>query len=253
MAHGFGLTRHDGLAGYAAALTQAGVAVLVYDHRFLGDSNGQPRQRIRTSEQLEDRLAAIAFARTLEGIDPDQIILWGYSLSGGTAVEAAAADQRVSGVILLCPFLDGRWRTVHGLRVDPGNTLWLTAQAMRDTLIPLAAAPGGRAGVTFPGELQGFLSVVAPGWRNEVYAGLALRLPLWRPVTRAGKLHCRVLIQAGDRDITVSARAIDRLVQRAPHATRKDYDVDHFEPFGERHSPQIIADQVGWLTAASRV
>lgn len=252
MAHGFALTRHDGLGDYAEALADAGYAVLAYDHRYLGDSQGVPRQRIRVSEQLEDRMAAIGFARTLEGIDPDQIILWGYSLSGGTAVEAASADQRVSGVILLCPFLDGRWRTVHGLRVDPGNTLWLTAQGLRDALVPVAAAPGGRAGVTFPGELEGFLSVVSPGWRNEVHAGLALRLPLWRPVVRARKLNCPVLIQAGDRDITVSARAIERLSRRAPMATRKNYDVDHFAPFASSATAEIIADQVHWLRALPR-
>ncbi|MGV0734220.1 alpha/beta hydrolase [Mycolicibacter sinensis] len=249
MAHGFGLTRQDGLPSYAAALTQAGVAVLVYDHRYLGDSEGEPRQRIRTSEQLEDRLAAIAFARTLDGIDPDQIILWGYSLSGGTTLEAAVADQRAAGAILLCPFLDGRWRIAQGLRTQPRNALWLMPQALRDALIPVAAAPGGRAGLTFPGELEGFLSVVAPGWRNEVHAGLALPLPRWRPVTQAKKFACPVLIQAGDRDISVSARAVDRLAQRAPRATLKTYDVDHFEPFCDGHSSQIIADQVGWLRA----
>ena len=252
MAHGFGLTRQDGLPGYAAALTQAGVAVLVYDHRYLGDSEGQPRQRIRTSEQLEDRLAAIAFARTLDEIDPDQIVLWGYSFSGGTTLEAAVADQRVAGAILLCPFLDGRWRTIHNLRIRPRNALWLTAQAMRDALVPVAAAPGGRGGLTFPGELEGFLSLVAPGWRNEVHAGLALPLPFWRPVTQARKFTCPVLIQAGDRDVSVSARAIDRTAQRAPRATLKNYDVDHFEPFCDGHSSQIIDDQVGWLRALPR-
>jgi len=252
MAHGFGLRRHDGLAGYAAALTQAGVAVLVYDHRYLGDSEGEPRQRIRTSEQLEDRFAAIAFARTLDGIDPDQIILWGYSLSGGTTLEAAVADQRVAGAILLCPFLDGRWRIAHGLRTQPRNALWLMPQALRDALIPVAAAPGGRAGLTFPGELDGFLSVVAPGWRNEAHAGLALPLPRWRPVAQARKFTCPVLIQAGERDISVSARAIARVAERAPRATLKNYDVDHFEPFCDGHSSQIIDDQVGWLRALVR-
>lgn len=108
MAHGMSLTRHDGLAGYAEALAQAGAAVLVYDHRYLGDSDGKPRQRVRMAEQLEDRLSAIAFARTLDGVDPDRIIVWGYSLSGGTATEAAVEDSRVAGAILLCPFLDGR-------------------------------------------------------------------------------------------------------------------------------------------------
>lgn len=248
MAHGFALTRNDGLAGYAEALTRAGVAVLVYDHRYLGDSEGEPRQRIRMPEQLADRLAAIAFARSLAGIDPDRIILWGYSLSGGTAVDAAVADPRVAGAILLCPFLDGRWRTLRGLRMDPRNALWLTVQGMRDVLVSASAAPGDHGGMTFPGELEGFLSIVAPGWRNEVGAGLALPLPFWRPVTKARKLACPVLIQAGERDGSVSARSIEQLARRAPRVTRKSYDVAHFEPFAGR-SAAIIDDQVAWLRA----
>ena len=42
MADGFSLTRYDGLATYAEALAGAGAAALVYDHRFLGDSGGDP-------------------------------------------------------------------------------------------------------------------------------------------------------------------------------------------------------------------
>ncbi|HET9874280.1 MAG TPA: alpha/beta fold hydrolase [Mycobacterium sp.] len=252
MAHGFGLTRHDALNLYAEALTRAGAAVLVYDHRFLGDSEGEPRQRIRNSEQLTDRLAAIAFARTLARVDPDNIIVWGFSLSGGTAAEAAAADARVAGAILLCPFLDGRWRSNHGLRTQPGNAMWLIGRAIRDASIPVTAEPGGHGGLCFPGELDGFRSVVAPGWRNEAHAGMALTLPFWRPVALARKIHCPILIQAGQRDVSVSARAIDQLAQRAPHAVLKRYDCDHFEPFYGAHPAQIIADQVAWLSSVSR-
>jgi hypothetical protein len=46
MANGISLTRHDGLTAYAEALGEASAAVLIYDHRDLGDSGGQPRQRI---------------------------------------------------------------------------------------------------------------------------------------------------------------------------------------------------------------
>ena len=81
MAHGFSLTRHDGLAPYAEAFARAGAAALIYDHRFIGDSEGEPRQRIQPAEQLEDRRSAVAFARTLDGIDPDRIVVWGYSMS----------------------------------------------------------------------------------------------------------------------------------------------------------------------------
>lgn len=252
LAHGMSLTRHDGLAGYAEALVQAGAAVLVYDHRHLGDSEGEPRQRVRMAEQLEDRLAAIAFARTLDGVDPDRIIVWGYSLSGGTAAQAAVEDARVAGAILLCPFLDGRWRSNHGMRVQPRNALWVAGRALRDALIPVAAEPGGRGGMTFPGELAGFLSIATPDWRNEVHAAVVLPLPFWRPVAHARKLRCPVLIQAGARDISVSAPAIDRLAHRAPRASLKHYDVDHFQAFAGSRSAEIIADQVSWLRTLPR-
>jgi pimeloyl-ACP methyl ester carboxylesterase len=247
MSHGFGLTHADGLARYAEALTTAGVAVLAYDNRYTGASDGAPRQRIRMSEQLQDRLSAIAFVRNLDRIDPDEVIVWGYSLSGGTSIEAVAADSRIAGAILLCPFTDGRWRCNRSARTQPRNTLWTMGRAITDAVIPVSAEPGSHGGLTFPGEYAGFRQAVGPGWRNEVHAGMALPLPYWRPVSHARKLNCPILIQSGLRDISVSPRAIDRLAQRAPYAVLKRYDVDHFEPFYGERPAQIVADQVEWL------
>ncbi|HYB37386.1 MAG TPA: alpha/beta fold hydrolase [Mycobacterium sp.] len=249
MAHGFGLTRHDKLTLYAEALVQAGAAVLVYDHRYLGDSENEPRQRVRMSEHLDDRLAAIAFARTLDGIDPDRIVVWGFSLSAGSAIEAAAADARVAGAILLGPFADGRWRLTRDMMMQPRNSAWVVGRAIRDAMIPASAEPGGHGALTRPGELDGYLSIGAPGSRNEVRAGVAFPLLFYRPVVHARKLKCPLLIQAGERDITVSARAVDQLAQRAPRAVLKRYDVDHWQLFYGDHSAQIIADQVAWLRA----
>ena len=250
MAHGVALTRHDNLTPYAEALARAGAAVLVYDHRYLGDPEGEPRQRFRMSEHLDDRLAAITFARTLDWIDPDRIIVWGFSISAGSAIEAAVADARVAGAILLCPFADARWRLNREARVHPRNAVWLVGRAIRDAMIPVAGEPGDHGALTFSGELDGFRSIVAPGWRNEVRSGAAFALWFYRPVVHARKLKCPVLIQAGQRDITVSARAIDQLAQRAPRAVLKRYDVDHFQPFYGDHPAQIIADQVDWLTGS---
>jgi len=252
MAHGFGLTYADGLCRYAEALATAGVAVLAYDHRYLGASEGEPRQRVRISEQLEDRLSAIAFVRGLDGIDPDNVIVWGYSLSGGTAIEAVAADKRIAGAILLCPFADGRWRCNRSARTQPRNTLWTMGQAIRDATIPVSAEPGSRGGLTFPGEYAGFTKAVGPGWRNEVHAGMALTLAFWRPVTQARKLNCPILLQSGQRDLSVSAKAINQLAQRAPHAVLKRYDIDHFQPFCGDHHAQIAADQMAWLKSLQK-
>ena len=147
MAHGFSLTRHDGLPRYAEAFCAAGFAVLVYDHRFLGDSHGEPRQRVHLRELLEDRRSAVAFARSIHGIDPDRIVVWGYSMSAGSAVEAAAEDPRIAAAILVCPLLDGRWRAGRALVRDPIGVAWLMAQAARD-LVGYAVIPAGWRDIT---------------------------------------------------------------------------------------------------------
>lgn len=110
MAHGFSLTRHDGLDPYARALAGAGATVIAFDHRFLGDAPGQPRQRSRRAAQLADWGNAVAFARTRPEVDPARVVLWGFGRSGGHAVVTAAGDPRIAGVLLLCPILHGTAR-----------------------------------------------------------------------------------------------------------------------------------------------
>ena len=52
MAHGFSLTRRDGLAPYAESLARAGVAVLVYAHRFVGDAPQEASSGILTASDV---------------------------------------------------------------------------------------------------------------------------------------------------------------------------------------------------------
>lgn len=253
MAHGFSLTRHDGLEQFAAAVVGAGCAALVYDHRFLGDSDGERRQRVRLSELLEDRRSAIAYARTIDGIDPDAVVVWGYSMSAGSAVQAAAEDHRIAAAILVCPLLDGRWASWRGMRRDPKNVAWLFRQAVKDTfgyaLVPATGEPGQHGLLTNRGEAEGFRAILGPGspWRNEVRARPTMGYSSYRPVTKARKVKCPVLIQSGASDITVSAPAIDRFARLAPHAIVKQYDIDHFGAFHGEHSARVAADQKEWL------
>ena len=69
MAHGLSGTRRDRLGPFAERFAAAGVAALVFDHRGFGDSGGEP-DLFEPARQLEDWRAAIAFARSLAGVDP---------------------------------------------------------------------------------------------------------------------------------------------------------------------------------------
>jgi len=98
MGHGIGATKDAGLEPYAIRFQEAGFAVLAFDYRHLGESEGEPRQLIWIPYQQEDYTAAIDYARNLKEIDPARIALWGTSLSGGHVIVTAARDNKIACV-----------------------------------------------------------------------------------------------------------------------------------------------------------
>ncbi|MGW4272714.1 alpha/beta hydrolase [Streptomyces seoulensis] len=107
MAHGFSLVKEAYLDRYAERFVAAGLAVLVYDHRNFGASDGSPRQEIDPLCQIEDYRHAITYASTLPEVDPDLIGVWGTSYSGGHAIVVAASDLRVKAVVCQAPAVNG--------------------------------------------------------------------------------------------------------------------------------------------------
>lgn len=253
MAHGFSLTRHDGLEPYAEALNMAGATVLVFDHRYLGDSGGEPRQRVRVKQQQEDYRAAITYARQLDGVE--RVVLWGYSFAGGTSVNVAARDPDIAGLMLLCPFLDGTARVLGTTRRTPLVGLRIMARAVRDrlgshNLIKVTAEPGSLAAMAFEGESDGFAAATTGSspWRNEVSPGAFATIAFHRPVDKAKRLKVPVWVGLGDRDITVSRRAIETFAVKAPQVDLHRYDLGHFEPFHGDDPAVIAADQAEWFS-----
>ena len=65
---------------------------MLFDYRGFAASGGSPRQLVSASRQRQDYHAAIAATRWLPGVDPERIVLWGISFSGGHVVRVAAED-----------------------------------------------------------------------------------------------------------------------------------------------------------------
>ncbi len=59
----------------------------------------RPASWCRSRRQRQDYQAAIACARQLPGVDPERIVLWGISFSGGHVVRVAAEDGRIAAVM----------------------------------------------------------------------------------------------------------------------------------------------------------
>ncbi|MFL9458296.1 alpha/beta hydrolase, partial [Tolypothrix bouteillei VB521301_2] len=121
MAHGMGLTKEMGLPQFAEKFVQAGFVVSLFDYRYLGASEGEPRGQIIPAEQHEDYRNAITWTQLQNQVDPERIGAWGFSYSGGHVLHLAAFDPRVKAVVAQMPtvnaFLNSR-RQVSPLELE---------------------------------------------------------------------------------------------------------------------------------------
>src|SRR5690606_14647130 len=86
LSNGFSNTMDWIVPDYAERFAAAGFAALIFDYRYFGESDGQPRQLVSVDEQRADIHAALDFMRAQPGIDPDRVALWGTSLGGGHVI-----------------------------------------------------------------------------------------------------------------------------------------------------------------------
>lgn len=107
MAHGFSAVKEQTLEDLAQVFADAGLASVVYDHRNLGASDGEPRQDIDPVAQVRDLRTAITFAETCPEIDPRRVGIFGSSYSGAHVLAVAALDQRVRCVVSQVPLING--------------------------------------------------------------------------------------------------------------------------------------------------
>lgn len=73
MAHGFSAVKEMHLANFAERFAEAGFVVLVFDYRYTGESEGEPRQNIIPFEQHQDYKNAISWISTHPVVDDDRI------------------------------------------------------------------------------------------------------------------------------------------------------------------------------------
>jgi uncharacterized protein len=247
MAHGLSGTRRDGLGAFAERFAATGIAALVFDHRGFGDSGGQPDLFI-PKRQMEDWHAAIGFARSLPGIDPERVATFGSSMGGGNALAAAARDPRVAAAISQVPFLD-MVRQAHrsSLRI----TARMLLAAILGRHLSVVGQPDEAAFINAPNGEVGWRHVVAIGedsqWRDRASSRWLLGRP-YRPARYARKLHCPWLVCVGECDQVAKPGPAIAAAKRAPLGELRTYPgVDHFDIYDGPAHEKLLSDQVAFL------
>lgn len=101
---------------FARALTPRGYAVLAFDYRGFGLSEGE-RGRLVAQEWVLDVRAAVDRVSCHPQLDPERVALLGWGLGGGVVVSEAADDQRVK-VLACCNGIADGYRTTKKMHDD---------------------------------------------------------------------------------------------------------------------------------------
>ncbi|HTY31946.1 alpha/beta hydrolase, partial [Mycobacterium sp.] len=237
MAHGLSAVRTMRLDAYAERFSGAGYACLVFDYRNFGDSGGRPRQLLDIKMQLADWAAAVAYARTLEGIDHSRIGLWGTSFGGGHVIATAARVPGIKAAVVQCPFTDG---VASARTLNPVIFARIGVLAARDliaarfgrspVMVAAAGKPGEVALMNAPDAYPGYMRLVPEGRTapNEVAARLALKVITYRPGRSAAKVSCPILFCVCEADSVAPAVPTLRYAAKAPRGEVRMYPEGHF-------------------------
>jgi fermentation-respiration switch protein FrsA (DUF1100 family) len=260
MAHGFSGVRALRLNAFGERFAEAGYATLIFDYRYFGDSEGEPRRLLDIHRQLDDWRAALEFARGLPDVDPNRIVAWGTSLSGGHVLMMGRQNPDLAAVIAQVPHVCGpasatALKVVPALRVGIAGFQDLFRALLRrpPRYVDTFAAPGSLGVLTTPDSIPGYEKIVAESGLpadipHSVPARIALRMPLYSPGRVVGKIACPVLVQIAAKDKVTPAYAARNASRRLQKGTVLTYDCGHFDPYVDPHFDSVVGDQIDFLT-----
>ena len=261
MSHGFGGTKDCILEQYAVRFVEAGYAALTYDYRHFGDSEGQPRQMYDTLYQLDDLRAAVAYARSRSEIDPEKIVLWGTSASGGYGLAIAAEDTRIAAVIAQCAGLDHKADSkLYMDREGLGFFLGLLVHAQRDKgrsrfglsphTFPIVGRPGTTAMFAAPGAFEGYSWIAqnSDTFRNAVCARLLLGPHGPDLLKISENVRCPVLLLGCEQDNLAAPEGYKKVAAiLGENAIVRNYPIGHFDIYAGEYFEKAVSEKLALL------
>ncbi|HTP77273.1 MAG TPA: alpha/beta hydrolase [Rhizomicrobium sp.] len=243
MAHGFSATKEMYLDDFAEVFVAAGFAVMVYDHRNFGDSDGEPRGEIDPVAQVRGYRDAITWLQDQPGVDRHRIGAWGTSYSGGHVIQLGAIDRRVKCVVSQVPAIDGYRASRAMMRGDLGTAMRAQFDADRiarfkgaaPAMIPVVPdQPMGPGALSTADSVAFFKSTTRIGkWRNEVTLRSIEYMTEYSPGLFVGRISpTPFMLVVALRDVLATSDLALEAYERALQPKRLlALDCGHFDPY----------------------
>ena len=244
MAHGFSGTKELFLPAYAEVFCKMGFVVMVFDYRFLGESEGEPRGQVLPYTQHQDYRNAITWVQQQPEVDPGKIGIWGSSYSGGHVLHVAAVDRRVKAVVSQVPAVDGYATAQRFMRpdqLDAFRNMLIADRAQRYAGGPVnyvpVCAPDGMPCALPSQETYDFLikwcTEQAPTWENRVTLETLEHFMEYRPMLNIELISPTPLLMVvanGDMLVTTDLSLAAYARAREPKALEL-IQGGHFTPY----------------------
>jgi pimeloyl-ACP methyl ester carboxylesterase len=242
----------------ARRLADGGFAVLRFDYRYFGASDGQPRNLLLPIHQVADARNALTFLQEQREVDENRVTLWGTSFGGGVAIYAGAQDERARAVIANVPVTNGRrWlRSIN--RADDWNRI---QSALREDRVRRVLEGKMRAvpQTEFRPEDR---SPAAERFRSEQGEALPRDTSriFWRSVEAvidfapdeiAGHIAPRPLLIIGAPRDTITPIEEAESAYRVADSPKKLFylpgDASHYDVYSGATMDAVIEESVAWL------
>ncbi|GAA2548399.1 alpha/beta hydrolase [Pseudonocardia hydrocarbonoxydans] len=235
MAHGFSATKEMYLDDFAEFFSAAGFAVLAYDNRNLGASDGEPRGEIDPWQQVRDYRTAITWVSARPGIDASRVGVWGSSYSGGHVLVVAAQDRRVGCVVSQVPLISGYDNSRRLVRAD--HLAGLRAAFDADRAARYAGQPPAMIPVCYTDDPAEPCALPTADTHDFFLGPILERATTWRNEVTLRSVEMFTEYEPGDYLPRISPTPLMMVVAAGDHLTVSDLSL---AAYGRANEPKRL-------------
>lgn len=258
MAPGLTAVKEQGLLNFAERFADAGLVVLVFDYRYFGESQGEPRSQVFPHEMVEDYRNAVTWLADQPEVDARRIGIWGTSYSGGLVLYAGTFDNRVKAVVAQVPsaLTPESRRAMNPEKWDRTGEMLLQDRAERCgtgavNYLKLVAPEGEPCAVPGKEAYDGYMAIsgIAPNWHNRITVESLEKIREFDPVSMIHMMApTALLLIAAEKDSFIPIEVIKAVYEKAREPKALSLlPITHFEIYSEPWLSKAAAAAVEWF------